>query len=373
MIAENATVWEFTPYEFGSWAIGFGNLSRGYFTPTEYMGTAVVNGKPNGTCYKGFDQLTYVVGTSSTLFNQGLLQLNASEGDSAVKDIIETILESVAGQSNDVSQIPNPAWKYDHEANFSNPLKDYQYLTLIDAGETNQNIPFEPLLMPPRNLDTIVAFDNSADTTYSWPNGSAVWTTYQRALSLATMYRIPQAPFPKVPSTAGFVNGGLNQRPVFFGCNDTHVPLVVYIPHYPWTAYSNSSTFDLAYGNDKASSQMLNSMRSVTLNGTVPTWPKCFACAINDKAYGYTSQNRSDECAQCFSTWCWNGIDNTTEPSYNYTPVAGITPEWLSANNLSSDVRTTPIETQSKSSADQLGAVTGAIAAGALLSMVFML
>ena len=53
-------------------------------------------------------------------------------------------------------------------------------LALVDAGETNQNIPLEPLLIPARQIDTIMAFDNSADTTYSWPNGSALWTTYQR-------------------------------------------------------------------------------------------------------------------------------------------------------------------------------------------------
>jgi lysophospholipase len=58
VIAENATVWEFTPYEFGSWAFGSNAKVRGAFTPLEYLGSEVDNGAANGTCYKGFDQLS---------------------------------------------------------------------------------------------------------------------------------------------------------------------------------------------------------------------------------------------------------------------------------------------------------------------------
>jgi lysophospholipase len=58
VIAENATVWEFTPWEFGSWAFGSVEKVRGAFTPLEYLGSSVNNGQANGTCYKGFDQLS---------------------------------------------------------------------------------------------------------------------------------------------------------------------------------------------------------------------------------------------------------------------------------------------------------------------------
>ena len=58
MIAENATVWEFTPFEFGSWAFGSTTKVVGAFTPLEYLGSSIDDGKSNGTCYKGFDQLS---------------------------------------------------------------------------------------------------------------------------------------------------------------------------------------------------------------------------------------------------------------------------------------------------------------------------
>lgn len=57
VIAENATVWEFTPFEFGSWSFGSTTKIRGAFTSLEYLGTGLNNAAPNGSCYKGFDQL----------------------------------------------------------------------------------------------------------------------------------------------------------------------------------------------------------------------------------------------------------------------------------------------------------------------------
>lgn len=303
------------------------------------------NGQPTGTCMKGFDQMSFVMGTSSTLFNAGILQLAQADNDSSVVDAIKDILQDVSQDKNDVAQYPNFAANYTGRPN---PLANLDYLTMVDAGETNQNIPIEPLLMPSRNVDAILAFDNSADTTYSYPNGSSLWTTYNRALDFQKQFGFTIR-MPKVPSTAGFVNGGLNQRPVFFGCNATDTPLIVYVPHYPWSWYSNSSTFQLQYDTPSALKQMESAMRSFTLNGTVPEWPKCLACAISDRAFGYTAQNRSAECAKCFDTWCWDGVDAASEPAGEYEPVMGVTPTWLAQNGLSNNVQTSGVSQASVS------------------------
>jgi lysophospholipase len=128
-------------------------------------------------------------------------------------------------------------------------ISSFDQITLVDAGLTNQNIPIEPLLIPYRQMDAIIAFDSSADTTYSWPNGSALRTTYERAQVLAQTQDVAIG-MPEVPSVNGFVNGGLNQRPVFFGCNATATPatgnrtapILIYVPNYPWSYYGNVST-----------------------------------------------------------------------------------------------------------------------------------
>jgi lysophospholipase len=177
------------------------------------------------------------MGTSSTLFSGALVQLTAANASSIIVDAIQSLLSSISDQENDIAAYPNPfaGWN-------NTPVADFSQLTLVDAGLTNQNIPIEPLIIPYREVDAIIAFDSSADTTYSWPNGSALRTTFERAEVLAQTQDV-SIRMPRVPSVNGFVNGGLNQRPVFFGCDANNTtPIVVYVPNYPWSYYANVST-----------------------------------------------------------------------------------------------------------------------------------
>ena len=238
---------------------------------------------------------------------------------------LRSILGEIGQQYNDVATYPNPfnSWQSD-----TNPISAFNNITLVDGGEANENIPFEPFLVPQREVDVIIAMDNSADTTYSWPNGSSLWTTYQKALQQAETYNIANV-MPTVPSTTGFVNDGLNQRPVFFGCNETDKPLIVYLPNYPWNVYSNATTYQLEYPVDNAAAIVENGRRSLDLNGTVSNWPTCLTCALMDRAATENGAARSTECEQCFSTWCWNGQDNTTARDGEYEPVLGLLPSFL--------------------------------------------
>jgi lysophospholipase len=218
-------------------------------------------------------------------------------------------------------------------AHLSPQISNLTYITLVDAGETKQNVPLETLLVPYRNVDAIIAFDGSGDTNFSWPDGTAVRTTYERSVVLAQNQNV-SIRMPRVPSANGFVNGGLNTRPTFFGCDSNGTtPIIVYVPNYPWSYYSNTSTFQLQYDNATATQIVLNGMRTLTLNGTTTTWPKCLACALTDRAFGYTAANRTAECRDCFNTWCWDGTDNTTTPT-TYEPVVGTAPAFLVQNNL---------------------------------------
>ena len=183
---------------------------------------------------------SFLAGTSSTLFNGALLQLKADDGSNILLEAAEKLLEKIGETKIDVARYPNPFANWLPPSQ-DNPIGDLPLLTLVDAGETNQNIPLEPLLVPERGVDAIIAFDNSADTEYSWPNGSALRTTYERARELNEKQGVPLR-MPAVPTEDSFVNGGLNARPVFFGCNDTTTTLLVYVPNYPWSAWSNVST-----------------------------------------------------------------------------------------------------------------------------------
>ena len=65
----NSTQYEFTPWEMGSYDP---NLST--FVDIQFMGTHLVNGKPDNpsACVTGFDQTSFIFGTSSSLFNVGV-------------------------------------------------------------------------------------------------------------------------------------------------------------------------------------------------------------------------------------------------------------------------------------------------------------
>jgi lysophospholipase len=144
---------------------------------------------------------------------------------------------------------------------------------------------------------------------------------------------------PQVPSTNGFINGGYNTRPTFFGCNDANdTVLIVYIPNAPWSIYSNTSTFQLAYPTDQAVGIVNNGRRTLDLNGTVSDWPTCLTCALMDRAATTNGTARSSICQSCFDTWCWKGDDNTTDPA-PYTPVLGMLPSFL--QNLTGTTGTT--------------------------------
>ena len=61
---KNSPLFEFSPYEFGSWDAGVAS-----FIPTNIMGTTFKNGAPavKGVCEEGFDNLGWAIGTSANI------------------------------------------------------------------------------------------------------------------------------------------------------------------------------------------------------------------------------------------------------------------------------------------------------------------
>jgi lysophospholipase len=196
-------------------------------------------------------------------------------------------------------------------------------LTLTDGGEDGQNIPLYPLIQPQRHVDVIFAVDSSADTTYSWPNGTSLVATYERSLN--TTIENGTA-FPSIPDQNTFINLGLNNRPTFFGCNSSNntgdTPLIVYLPNAPYITYSNVSTFNLEYNETQRNAIIRNGYDVATLgNGTIDAeWPACMACAVLSRPFTRTGTTVPAACSQCFERYCWNGTLDASEPA-PYIPV----------------------------------------------------
>lgn len=330
----NSTVYEFNPWEFGTWDPNIYG-----FAPLEYLGSDFDNGKVPGSdsCVRGFDNAGFVVGSSSTLFNQFILRLNSTSLPKAAKSALRSILGDLDRNDDDVAVYhPNPFYNYRNATASYSGSRD---LSVVDGGEDNQNIPFHPLIQPQRHVDVIFAVDSSADTAQSWPNGSSLVASYERSLNSSGIGN--GTVFPPVPDTNSFVNLGLNRRPTFFGCNSSNLttsrtdgsslpPLVVYLPNYPYVAMSNVSTFELSYSDSKRDSIITNGYEVVTMgngsrNGSDDNdtqWSTCVGCAVLSRSLERTGTPVPSVCSRCFDQYCWNGTTDTTTPdAYEPNPV----------------------------------------------------
>ena len=323
VISSNATVYEFNPFEFGTW-----DPTTYGFVPMEFLGSNFSGGVlPNDKkCVRGFDNAGYVMGTSSSLFNQFLLQLNNTNIPSLFRSALSKILEQVDQDNNDIATYsPNPFYHYHNETSKN---AQSESLFLVDGGEDLQNIPLHPLIQPYRNVDVIFAVDSSADTDYLWPNGTSLVATYERSLDSSGLQN--GTSFPHIPDQNTFVNLGLNKRPTFFGCNPANVsgpsPLIVYIPNSPYVYYSNVSTFDPSTNNTERNAIIQNGYAVATrANGTTDAqWPTCVACAILSRSFERTRTTVPDVCQQCMRTYCWDGKTNNTTPA-KYEPTNTVT------------------------------------------------
>ncbi|KAL9084882.1 MAG: hypothetical protein Q9165_007835 [Trypethelium subeluteriae] len=326
IVSNNATVYEFNPWELGS----FDPTLFG-FAPLRYVGSNFSGGSipDKEQCVRGFDNAGFVMGTSSSLFNQFFLQINDTAGvPSILKSALNSILSSVSADDNDIaSWEPNPFFGFNNDTNEN---ANSNQLTLVDGGEDLQNIPLHPLIQPVRKVDVIFAVDSSNDTVsgFGWPNGTSLVATYERTSNASIQNGTL---FPSIPDQNTFVNLGLNNRPTFFGCNSSNFtlthsatvpPLIVYLPNQPYSFDANLSTFDPSLNNSVRDAVIENGYNVVTqANGTRDhEWPACVGCAILSRSADRTGTRLPQVCQDCFSRYCWDGTVNSTEPAGQYDP-----------------------------------------------------
>jgi len=287
----NGTQYEFNPYEFGSWETGVKA-----FTQTKYLGSKLSNGMPvtPNECITHYDNLGYVLGTSSDVFAGVCEVVPANMSSPELADQLEAMLPSAHNSTlQDIYAIyPNPFANSSGSPNVSSQAN----LHLVDGGLSNQNNPVWPFIQPYRNVSVLVVNDNSADTTDNFPNGTEIYNTYLQAQAnnLTKM--------PPIPDVATFVAQGLNKRATFFGCNDTSVLTIVYLPNVNYTYASNVPTSQLVYSKDETDGVIGNGNAIATQNGT-QAWPACFGCAVLMK----TNTTLPSGCQGCFDTYCYKG------------------------------------------------------------------
>ncbi|KAL6930481.1 related to Lysophospholipase [Hanseniaspora guilliermondii] len=300
----NTTIFEFNPFEFGSW-------DHNKFANIEYLGTEFDNGTPvnSSLCVNGFDNAGLILGTSAGLFNEVAANIDHLGLTGSTKQILEILVSSWASENGIPAAYPNPFYGLESESNdFSSNITTNGDLFLVDGGEDGETLPFVPLLQKEREIDAIFAFDVDASTSDLWPSGLDMYATFARQAEPIGS----QIAFPFVPNATVFVEESLNKKTVFFGCNSTllselsHIPpVVVYIPNNEYTFASNTSTFKLAYSDEEKIGMIDNGFAAAYNNNTDSDYATCVSCAVILRSQQRMDITPSEECQKCFDKYCW--------------------------------------------------------------------
>ncbi|KAK6202791.1 acyl transferase/acyl hydrolase/lysophospholipase [Scheffersomyces amazonensis] len=262
--SKDSHLFEFTPFEFGSW-----DSYLNAFIPIKYLGSSLLNGVSThkteneniSICISGFDSVSFVTGTSSSLFNHVFVYLYKLLVD--VKSDATIALESILkafGLSSEYRRLKNPRVHPDYALYSPNPfygLTDVPFngaritespdIYLVDGGDDGQNIPFQPFLQKSREIDLLLTYDMTADLN-NYPNGTTIQATVDRyhnnkSSILLPYFTLPPTLFsfpsntttfkdknynstqnkksvlPYFPTPQEIVEDNLNQRPIFLGCD----------------------------------------------------------------------------------------------------------------------------------------------------------
>ncbi|KAJ7253343.1 lysophospholipase [Mycena haematopus] len=299
------TKFEFNIFEFGSY-----DPSLSAFIPMQNLGT--VN---TSSCVVGFDQLAFVLGSTSDVFPE----VNASakytpnaplvlEFEASTAAIQELVPHNQANIRLDSSLIPNP---FAGRPKFTE--KNEKFLTLADGGIDGANIPFQPLLVKARGVQAIIALDASADTADSFADGTAMIVEAKRVALFPGAYTFPQIP----QTSAEFVAQNLTTQPTFFGCDeDNDVPMILYFangaPPLGMPPITNASTSQLSFPNLALVQAIIDQAGEIVSRGRPQKgetrdnmFPVCVACALAERERSRLRMKRDYQCDVCFERYCY--------------------------------------------------------------------
>ncbi|OCH95307.1 lysophospholipase [Obba rivulosa] len=303
-------IYEFNVFEFGSF-----DPMLSAFTPTKFLGS------PNKSiCATGFDQISFIEGTTAELFN-GENTTSAAFFASPVGPIVELIeaLIPEPGLEMDVALVPNPFFGVAPSMFIDS---NEELLSLVDGGEDGEVIPIQPLLVKARGVDVVLAIDAAADTDDNFSDGSSLVTTQKRAALFPSSYSFPHVP----ANQSVFLAQGLTKRPTFFGCNapsDSAAPLVIYMANggapLGQVPVTNVSTDQLSFAPEQIDAMLTQTFdvatQGIPIEKTVgrqtvldkdPEWPACLACAVVDRSRERQGMVRSGICESCLERYCWS-------------------------------------------------------------------
>lgn len=303
----NSTLMEANPYEFGTW-----EASGRAFTDMRYVGTQYINGVPTdrSKCATRFDNAGFIMATLSNIFDMGLQMADETVQSfkffvNQAREFINLVNKSLYA---DLIIEPNPFFLTRWTKNFF--FYNRPFLLLVDGGQDWQNIPLQPFLLEYRGVDAVMAFDNSADLVYLWPNASSLQYTYRRQF----LESGKEFPFPPVPTPEEYLDNKMYKQPMFLGCDANRLsnlsrvpPMVIYFPNKKVTFALNFTTTKMVYSNSEKIETIRNGFGVATqVNLTQDAdFRSCVGCAFIRRKQERLGLQQSDLCRACFARYCY--------------------------------------------------------------------
>lgn len=211
-LSSDSHLFEFNPFEFGSW-----DSFLNSFVDVKFLGTELIDGvstiktknEDYSVCLSGYDNMGLITGTSSGLFNTVFqyvykMILQMEEQSSSLLSMLLRIFGITSHPKPEdflhpeyALYSPNPFKGITSPNAKGRQISKAQSLLLADGGDDGQNVPFHPMLVKSRKLELVFAFDATSDLE-NFPNGTTLIQTARRYHSTNSSLRLPVFSFQNI-------------------------------------------------------------------------------------------------------------------------------------------------------------------------------
>ena len=158
-------------------------------------------------------------------------------------------------------------------------------------------------------------------------NGTSIYNTHLAAAQAGLA-------FPRIPDVNTILNLDHTSKPVFYGqatprpprprlilypsCYEDFVPLVLYAADFPYSAYTNLSSF-VDYLSPRQLENLTDNARyliSQDTNQQNGNWTQCVACGSILRSLQRMNWSIPQQCQSCFKEYCWDGTVRNSPPGY---------------------------------------------------------
>lgn len=282
---------EATPVEFGSF-----DKQINAFVKIGQLGTQMDNGRILGDCTAGFDDASFFLGATSSLFNSA-----KSWSKSALK------LVGLANGNQQPSAIfyPNPF------KNMPDVEAPYNGLALYgaDGAYSGMGIPLWPMVQPSRKVDMFFCLDADGPAPNNAPDGKTL-----RNLASKVTEEMGPGVFPEVPSPEEF-QAKFMEKPLWMGCDvsrlktipgsNRYVPLFVEMPNHVVSYNSLLKTMKLDYSAEEIRGVVQNGFDIATASDSAE-WAQCIGCSVILREFQRQNKTLPEVCQKCMAEYCYS-------------------------------------------------------------------